>query len=142
MSDSRFGDSAGNLSGNASGSACFVEHKLFSTQASSLNLFQSLDEFSGAIERKYSSPYECLPRSHAESESSFCLPRSVSDIWSQESCSTCDSVETRAAGPLSTSEFADYAHLLFDRPRDASFAGAGHSGGKRSVVLLLSPLIQ
>ena len=142
MSDSRFGDSSGNFSGDASGTARFVEHKFFSTQASSLNLFQSLDEFSGAIERKYSSPYECLPRSHAESEASFCLPRSVSDIWSQDSCSTCDSVETRAAGPPSTSEFGDYAHLPFDRTRDASFARAGHFGGKQSVILLLSPLIQ
>lgn len=142
MSDSRFGDSTRNLSADMPSSASSASHKLFSTRASSLNLFQSLDEFSGTIERKYSSPYECLPKSNDVTESSFCLPRSVSEIWSQDSCSTCVSVETPVECPRSGSEFSDYGHLFLDGTCNASFTGGGISGGRRSVILLLSPLLQ
>jgi hypothetical protein len=84
----------------------------------SLNLFQSLDEYSAYVEPVSNSSYECLPTSsHDSRHAKRSCPSALSDIWSHDSISTVDSSvpprsSSRAILQNVPGQFSDYSHLL------------------------------
>ena len=84
----------------------------------SLNLFQSLDEYSSCVEPVSNSSYECRPSSSDETRAQGgACPRSIGDIWSHDSISTIDSgIHNHPGNDLRMKHaavgFSDYSHML------------------------------
>jgi len=120
-----------------------------------LKLFQTLDEFSSTVEPLSLSPYECIPSSKDDSRSSTAPPKSLADIWSNDSSLSIDSNPWTRSHPDQGSTkgkgYTDYSHMLQDisaqnkggapyenlyAPRNAPVQQS------RSVILCLSSLIR
>lgn len=122
----------------------------------SLNLFQSLDEYSSCVEPVSNSSYECRPSSSEEmrAQGGAC-PRSIGDIWSQDSISTIDSgIYAHPANDRRVKHapggFTDYSHMLGHFPTAGDHSESGiqperftgrFSTEQRPVILQLSNLI-
>jgi hypothetical protein len=121
------------LPGGASAPSSRSQLKYSNRPSSSLKLFQSLEEFSATVEPLCSAPMDDLRSSRGISQR---LQRCMSEIWSDDSCSTCDPEGSSGyAGPL---DYTDLAVKSLHGP--ISFA-AQRRAPNDSVVLRLSSLI-
>jgi hypothetical protein len=124
---------------NASEPGCIREQANNLHRRSSLILFQSLEEYSATVEPTCKLSFKGSPCSDESGHGQF-LPRSVSDIWSADSCSTGDST---VRDSVAATEFSDYSHIFSESRHDYSDAPRNLASGpsNHSVVLRLSSLI-
>jgi hypothetical protein len=129
--------------------------RIVSACEASLSLYGTLDEFSTSIEPFGLSPYECLPSASKDSKLSV-PPRSLADIWGQDTQSSCSSNHLVSFSSESlilsaSNEYIDYSHLFSEPPFHSAERSRGFTGGSieplkqkkdECVVLCLSSLIR